>query len=105
MATATKKRSKGRRAYSASWGKLLRLIPGYDSVATAAPGEWFDEDEADRVIRFFEEILTHAKGEWAGQNLKLEDWQKAFLGNLFGWKRKDGTRRYRETFFLVPRQK
>lgn len=79
-------------------------IPGYDPVATAKAGEWFDVDAAERAINFFPLALKHVKGALAGTPLKLEEWQKAIIGNLFGWKRADGTRRYREAMVFIPRK-
>jgi len=55
-------------------------------------------------VDFFNECLTHVKGRQAGQPLKLERWQQAIVGNLFGWKRPDGLRRYRECLVYVPRK-
>lgn len=85
------------------WRALLGLIPGYDSFATAGDGMWFDEQAADNACGFFE-CLKHVEGSNAGEKLRLEDWQLAVVGGLLGWKRKDGTRRYREAMLLVPRK-
>ena len=63
----------------------------------------FDQEAADRVIRFFG-ILRHSKGEWAGQPFVLEAWQQFALSVLFGWKRKDGTRRFRVAYLELPRK-
>jgi len=41
------------------------------------------------------------QGAAAGSLFLLEPWQKAIVANLFGWKRPDGTRRYREAFVYV----
>lgn len=87
----------------AKWQKLFKLLPGYDPIATAAPGEWFDVKEAEKAIAFFHECLKHIEGTFAGQPFDLRDWQQAVIGCLFGWKRADGTRRYREMFMGVPR--
>lgn len=57
-----------------------------------------------RPVEFFAEVLTHVKGELANKPLKLEPWQQSILANLYGWKRPDGTRRYRETLIYVPRK-
>lgn len=67
---------------------------------------WYDHEEADRAVRFFERRLVHVKGEWAGRPLLLEDWQKhEIIKPLFGWKRRsDGTRRYRTAFIALPRK-
>ncbi len=86
-----------------NWGRVLRCIPGYDPYETAADCI-FDEEAAQLACDFFPEMLHHVKGEWAGTPIILEDWQKAVIGNTFGWKRPDGTRRYREVFLYVPRK-
>lgn len=67
-------------------------------------GYWFDVDEANRICAFFENHLTHSKGEWAGQAVRLEVWQRQKLRRLFGWRRPDGTRRYRRSFWGLPRK-
>ena len=82
--------------------EIIQLIPGYDPVATAGDCV-FDVEAALRAIGFVEECCTHVKGEKAGTLLLLEDWQKAIFANLCGWKRPDGTRRYRESLIYVPR--
>jgi len=82
----------------------IRLLPGYDPFA-GADEYHFDEAAAARAIAFVEECCTHVKGELAGTNIKLEPWQRAVFGNLFGWKhRKTGLRRYRECLVFVPRK-
>lgn len=48
-------------------------------------------------------MLKHVEGEKAGQPFLLERWQQAVVGNLFGWMRPNGTRRYREVFLYIPR--
>jgi len=84
-------------------GEVYRLIPGYDPFTTA--GECtFDHRAARRAIDFFHECLTFTAGEWMGRPFVLEPWQRAIVGNLFGWKRPDGRRRYREAFIFVPRK-
>lgn len=86
------------------WAELRQLIPGYDPDATAGPGDWFDDPAADLVVDFFHECLTHIEGALAGKPFLLEPWQQAVLGNLFGWKRSDGTRRYREALIYCARK-
>lgn len=86
------------------WASILGLIPGYDSVATAKPGMWFDAGAADTGVAFFRECLTHVEGALAGKPFALEPWQQAIVGCLFGWKRAEGTRRYREAGIMVPRK-
>lgn len=72
-----------------------------------APGEsqyYFHEESADRVCRFFETQLTHFEGRFAGQPFTLLPWQRTLLRDVFGWKRHDGTRRYRTIYVEVPRK-
>ena len=65
----------------------------------------FDEEKANRPIEFIERFCRHSKGEWAGQPVRLELFQKAFIQALFGFvDRETGLRRYREAFFLVGRK-
>jgi len=66
-------------------------------------GLYFDEEAADHAIEFFQ-FLKHSKGEWAGCTFELELWQKFIVGSLFGWMRKDGTRRFRTGLIEVPRK-
>jgi phage terminase large subunit-like protein len=97
------KKRKTQKPISSEWVKRFELIPGYDPVATAGDSIW-DESDATHVINWIEGICQHVKGERGGEVVKLESWQEAVIGCLFGWKRPDGTRRYREMFFFVPRK-
>lgn len=86
-----------------SLADTLRLIPGYDPFATAGDCR-LDEKAAQDAIDFFPECLRHVEGEMQGQPFHLQPWQRAIVGNLFGWRRPDGSRRYRECFLYVPRK-
>jgi len=79
-------------------------IEGYDPWRSPHGAE-FDPKVANRVCRFIERNVRHSKGKkFAGKLLKLERWEKKIIGHLFGWKRQDGTRRYRKIFILIPRK-
>ncbi len=82
---------------------------------------WFDERAARVAVAFFEKLLHHSKGEWAGQPFTLQPWQRdEVIRPLFGWKREgrppplppplrrggeaDGSRRYRTAYIEVPRK-
>jgi phage terminase large subunit-like protein len=82
---------------------LIRQIPGYDPFRDAGDCR-FDEEAAQNAIDFFEECLTFSAGPKGGDRFVLEVWQKAVIANLFGWKRPDGTRRYRHCLIYVPRK-
>jgi phage terminase large subunit-like protein len=81
-----------------------RVIPGYDADATASPGEWFDPVAAGKAIQFLERMCVHIEGDLAGTPFILQPWQQAQFGALYGWKRADGLRRYREGLVKVPRK-
>jgi hypothetical protein len=84
--------------------RIIRLIPGYDPFHKAEAYE-FDRKQAASAIDFIQRYLSHVKGEKAGTAFILEDWEKAIVANLFGWKdKKTGFRRYREAFIEVARK-
>lgn len=66
-------------------------------------GLYFDANAAKVVIAFFA-LLKHSKGEWAGRPVMLEPWQKFILWEIFGWKRADGTRRFRTAYNEIARK-
>lgn len=90
-------------------GRLVRLACERhlrDLADGAARGLRFDEAEAERVIGFFR-LLPHIKGEWAHETaggMELAPWQAFIVGSLFGWKRADGTRRFRTAYVEVARK-
>ncbi len=101
-----------------NWEEVIQLIPEYDPVSTAGfmyeswedvcdeeVGDfWFDLDTAKWAVEFFPEVLEFVKGAKGGEPFELEPFQKSIVGNIFGWKRADGFRRYREVLLLIPRK-
>lgn len=86
------------------WVKLAcqRQTEDLKKYGKKGPYEW-SEPEAHRVCRFIE-LLTHTKGELAGQRVVLEPWQIFILTTVFGWRRRaDGGRRFRRVYIEVPR--
>lgn len=68
-------------------------------------GCWFDERAAERVRYFFSRFLRHSKGQFAGKPFELLDWEWfELVAPLFGWKRPDGTRRFRRGYCEVPKK-
>jgi len=66
---------------------------------------YFSEKTGEHVINFIETFCRHYQGELAGQRVKLDLWQKAFVQNTFGWlERETDTRRFREYLLEVPRK-
>ena len=91
-----------RKARSSNWSSWIRSPTDEKAVMD---GCVFDLAEAKRVRTFFEQFLRHSKGEWANKPFKLLDWQwKNLIGPLFGWKRADGTRRFRRGYIEIPKK-
>jgi phage terminase large subunit-like protein len=74
-----------------------------DLETAHARGLWWDAEVVEDLRLFFSG-LRHSKGEWAGQPILLEPWQLFVLGVLLGWKRADGTRRFRIAYIEVARK-
>lgn len=88
-------------------GRRIKTVYARLAAESVQPGGkyTFDEEKANRPIEFIERFCRHSKGEWAGQPVRLELFQKAFIQALFGFvDRETGLRRYREAFFLVGRK-
>lgn len=76
-----------------------------DDIHNPKDGYIFDQRKAERPIEFIERFCKHSKGEWAGQPLRLELFQKAFISALFGFvDAETGLRKYHETLFYVARK-
>lgn len=71
---------------------LLDLEKGADR------GLYFDQAAADYAFRFFEGMLKLSEGQFEGKSFELHPSQAFIVGSLFGWKRADGTRRFRRAF-------
>lgn len=66
-------------------------------------GLYFDEKAAKIAMAFFV-FLRHFKGEWAGNEFELEDWQCFIIWVVFGWKTKEGRRRFNYADVEVSRK-
>lgn len=90
-------------------GRLVRLAVDRhvrDLAEGHQRGLSFDEAAGGRAIRFFG-FLRHSKGEWGrggGQRFELSPWQAFVLWVVFGWKRADGTRRFRVAYNEIARK-
>ena len=75
-----------------------------DDLADNTHGFIFDEDRANRIVKFAE-ALPHIKGsQYAGSKLLMRPWQKFILTTVFGWVDKSGNRRYKTAYIEVPRK-
>ena len=75
-----------------------------DLGSGASRGLRFDVQAAQHRIAFYPQFLRHSKGEWARKPVTLSSWQKFVVGSVFGWKRADGTRRFRYVYEELPRK-
>ena len=92
-----------KRAKRAGWGKWIKTEADERAVKN---GCTFDVTAAERVRSFFRELLVHSKGnKFAGKPFELLDWQwEEIIGPLFGWKRADGSRRFRRGYVEIPKK-
>lgn len=87
-------------------GKWVRLACERhlrDLQTASLRGLRWEPETAERAINFFR-FLRHSKGEWAGARFELEHWQQFIVGSIFGWKRADGTRRFRTAYNEIARK-
>lgn len=84
------------------YGRLVEEMGRKDDDSFAF---YFNEEVGNYVIDFIETFCRHYQGEHAGEYVRLELFQKAFIQSLFGWLEKEtGLRRFREYFFEVARK-
>lgn len=87
-------------------GELIRLAVQRqvdDLREGPSRGLRFDPDKAEQAVEFFS-YLKHSKGEWAGQEFRLEPWQMFTIWVSFGWMNAAGYRRFRTVYEEVPRK-
>jgi phage terminase large subunit-like protein len=58
----------------------------------------FDIGAAEYAFNFFETVLKLSEGQFEGRAFALHPSQAFIIGSLFGWKRADGTRRFRRSY-------
>jgi len=64
----------------------------------AERGFRWDDDRANRILRFFEERLKLSEGQFEGKAFKLHPSQAFKLGSIYGWIKSDGSRRFRTVY-------
>jgi len=66
---------------------------------------YLDIDTAEKWCKFLEK-LPHVKGKWARkkEKLKLSSYQIFCTVNIYGWKKQNGRRRFRECYIEIPRK-
>lgn len=85
------------------WVRLAVERHRRDLVDGHGRGLRFEPALGLEAVEYFA-FLRHSKGEWAGQPLVLEPWQRWHTYVLFGWVRSNGLRRFRHAYIEVPRK-
>lgn len=85
-------------------GKWILLL--YEMIiANIESGTYiFNQQKANRAIKFIETFCRHNKGKLAPGRLKLSLWQKAFISTLYGIVDENGKRVFREVALFVGRK-
>jgi len=86
----------GRRLWGLGWAVAFFIL-------VLVGGGMFSEPHAERAIRFFEH-LTLSKGEFAGKLLRLLDWEKEVIRDVYGTLKEDGSRQYRYVYIEIPKK-
>ena len=64
----------------------------------------FDNQKANRAIKFIETFCRHNKGKLAPNTLKLSLWEKAFISCVYGIVDDKGKRQFKEVALFVGRK-
>ena len=83
---------------------MLSVKKHYDDLkASPNNGFYFSEKHAQYALNSFL-FMKHSKGEFSGKQFIPSPWQQFWIALAFGWRKTDGTRRYREVYWAVPRK-
>lgn len=69
-----------------------------DLEEAPARGLTWDKASAARALGFFPDVLRLSEGQFEGLPFDLHPVQEFIVGSIFGWKREDGTRRFRRAY-------
>jgi phage terminase large subunit-like protein len=64
----------------------------------------FDPSHGARVCAFVERFCRQSKGRWAGEPIRLVDWQRDLIMRAFGWRKSDGKRRFKTVHVELPKK-
>lgn len=92
------------RAEAPDIAALLDLVPGWDPWAQMEAGWYFTIAGARAAVEWFPENLLLVKGPKAGKPFVLEPFQAAIIATLFGFRRANGTRRFRRAWLYVGKK-
>lgn len=81
-------------------GRLIKLAAERFLRDLKRDDIYFDPVQAMVMVDFAEEHCYQWEGDWRGKPVKFEPWQKFCFMQLFGWIRKDNSRRRFNRFYL-----
>lgn len=91
-----------KRAKAEGWEAWIR---SYSDRLAVADGCWFDIELAQIYSDWIEGFCKHYKDPWRGWSFHLLPWQRDnVVWPLFGWRRADGSRRFRRMFLFIPKK-
>ena len=78
-------------------------LQNYQPTRFMLPTSHYDEEKADRAVRFIEN-LKHTKGKWAGKRFWLLPWQEQIIRDIFGVLKEDGNRQFRTAYIEIGKK-
>ncbi|QDU62159.1 Phage Terminase [Planctomycetes bacterium Pan216] len=91
-----------KKAQREGWHRWIRTPA---DEAALLDGCYVDEGAGRHVCEFLSQFLRHTKGSFAGEPFEPLDWQRDdLLIPVFGWKRPNGYRRFRQVYLEVPKK-
>lgn len=86
-------------------GRLIKLAAQRFLNDLERTDIYFDPVQAVRMPEMCEENLCQWEGDFIGQPLKFQLWQRFHLEQIFGWIRKDtGVRRFNEVYIQIAKK-
>jgi phage terminase large subunit-like protein len=86
-------------------GRLIKLAAKRFLSDLERDDIYFDEVEACRMPEMCEANLCQWEGDFIGEPLKFQPWQRFHLEQIYGWIRKDtGTRRFNEVYIQIAKK-
>jgi phage terminase large subunit-like protein len=83
--------------------RLTFLRHASDLLVAPENGWYFDKKKAERVFDFCS-LLKHSPDKRSWVTFDPEPWQAAIIYIMFGWHKKDGTRRFNYGYIEIPKK-
>jgi phage terminase large subunit-like protein len=73
-------------------------------TAAIEQGCYWDESAAWEPVDWIESFCRLSDGARAGQKIRLLEWQRKALQQIFGWKQSNGTRRFKRVYITIAKK-